>query len=59
MNTVHPDAVFDTGLWTEEILKTRSAAYGLTVDQYKRRNLLKVINISREAYQHIKGGVSR
>jgi len=41
VNTVHPDAVFDTGLWTEEILKTRSAAYGLTVDQYKRRNLLK------------------
>mmetsp|Transcript_59498 Transcript_59498/g.158335 ORF Transcript_59498/g.158335 Transcript_59498/m.158335 type:complete len:503 (-) Transcript_59498:177-1685(-) len=41
VNTVHPDAVFDTGLWTEEVLKTRAAAYGLTVDQYKRRNLLK------------------
>jgi NAD(P)-dependent dehydrogenase (short-subunit alcohol dehydrogenase family) len=33
VNTVHPDAVFDTGLWTQEILETRSKAYGLTVDQ--------------------------
>ncbi|EKX39060.1 hypothetical protein GUITHDRAFT_143855 [Guillardia theta CCMP2712] len=41
VNTVHPDAVFDTGLWSEEVLKTRAAAYNLTVDQYKRRNLLK------------------
>lgn len=41
VNTVHPDAVFDTGLWTQEVLETRSKAYGLTVDQYKRRNLLK------------------
>lgn len=40
INTVHPDAVFDTGLWTEELLAERSAKYGLTVEQYKRRNLL-------------------
>jgi len=41
VNTVHPDAVFDTGIWTQEVLETRSKAYGLTVDEYKRRNLLK------------------
>ena len=41
VNTVHPDAVFDTGIWTQEVLETRAKAYGLTVDQYKRRNLLK------------------
>ena len=40
VNTVHPDAVFDTGLWTDEILAERAARYGLTVDEYKRRNLL-------------------
>ena len=38
---VHPDAVFDTGIWTEEVLEKRAAHYGMTVDAYKRRNLLK------------------
>lgn len=40
VNVVHPDAVFDTGLWTEEIIAQRAKRYGLTVEQYKRRNLL-------------------
>lgn len=40
VNIVHPDAVFDTGLWTEEILANRAASYDMTVDEYKRRNLL-------------------
>lgn len=41
VNMVHPDAVFDTGLWTPELLAARAEHYGLTVDQYKRRNLLR------------------
>ncbi|MGP6170771.1 bifunctional aldolase/short-chain dehydrogenase [Microbacterium sp. A204] len=40
VNVVHPDAVFDTALWTEELLAERASKYGLTVDEYKRRNLL-------------------
>ena len=40
VNVVHPDAVFDTGLWTPALLEERAARYGLTVDEYKRRNLL-------------------
>ena len=40
VNVVHPDAVFDTGLWTPEVLAQRAAHYGLTVEEYKRRNLL-------------------
>lgn len=40
VNVVHPDAVFDTGLWTEELLAARSAEYGMPVDEYKTRNLL-------------------
>jgi rhamnose utilization protein RhaD (predicted bifunctional aldolase and dehydrogenase)/NAD(P)-dependent dehydrogenase (short-subunit alcohol dehydrogenase family) len=40
VNVVHPDAVFDTGLWTDELLAERAERYGLTVDEYKRRNLL-------------------
>ncbi|HEY4022935.1 MAG TPA: bifunctional aldolase/short-chain dehydrogenase, partial [Pseudonocardiaceae bacterium] len=41
VNVVHPDAVFDTGLWTEDVLKQRADHYGVTVEQYKRRNLLR------------------
>ncbi|MFD7660623.1 bifunctional aldolase/short-chain dehydrogenase [Actinosynnema sp. NPDC059797] len=40
VNAVHPDAVFDTGLWTEEVLAQRAAHYGIGVEAYKRRNLL-------------------
>ena len=40
VNSVHPDAVFDTGLWTPELLAERAARYGMTIDEYKRRNLL-------------------
>lgn len=40
VNVVHPDGVFDTGLWTPELLAERAARYGLSVDEYKRRNLL-------------------
>lgn len=42
VNMVHPDAVFDTALWTPELLAQRAEHYGMTPDEYKRRNLLKV-----------------
>ncbi|MGB3405549.1 MAG: bifunctional aldolase/short-chain dehydrogenase [Microcoleaceae cyanobacterium] len=42
LNSVHPNGVFDTGLWTEEILQSRASHYGLTVEEYKKNNLLKV-----------------
>jgi NAD(P)-dependent dehydrogenase (short-subunit alcohol dehydrogenase family) len=48
VNTLHPDAVFDTGLWTEEVLAARAAHYKLTVAQYKKRNVLKVEVTSRD-----------
>ena len=40
VNTVHPNAVFDTSIWTEEVLAGRAAHYGLTVSEYKSSNLL-------------------
>jgi rhamnose utilization protein RhaD (predicted bifunctional aldolase and dehydrogenase)/NAD(P)-dependent dehydrogenase (short-subunit alcohol dehydrogenase family) len=40
VNTVHPDAVFDTALWSPELIAERAARYGMTVDEYKQRNLL-------------------
>lgn len=42
VNSVHPDAVFDTGLWSPELLAERAARYGMTIEEYKRRNLLGV-----------------
>jgi hypothetical protein len=42
VNVIHPTAVFDTGLWTEATLRDRAAAYGMTVDQYRRKNRLGV-----------------
>jgi rhamnose utilization protein RhaD (predicted bifunctional aldolase and dehydrogenase)/NAD(P)-dependent dehydrogenase (short-subunit alcohol dehydrogenase family) len=42
VNMVHPHAVMDTALWTPEILASRAARYGMSVDDYKRNNLLKV-----------------
>jgi rhamnose utilization protein RhaD (predicted bifunctional aldolase and dehydrogenase)/NAD(P)-dependent dehydrogenase (short-subunit alcohol dehydrogenase family) len=42
VNTLHPNAVFDTAIWTDEVLATRAASYGLTVGQYKKNNVLKV-----------------
>ena len=41
INSLHPNQVFDTGLWTEEVLASRAKAYNLTVEQYKKNNLLR------------------
>jgi len=48
VNVIHPNAVFDTGIWTDEVLKTRAASYGLTVEQYKTNNVLRVEVTSRD-----------
>ncbi|MBL9146567.1 MAG: bifunctional aldolase/short-chain dehydrogenase [Verrucomicrobiaceae bacterium] len=42
VNIVHPDAVFDTKLWTPEALQKSAARYGMTVEEYKTKNLMKV-----------------
>ncbi len=48
INSLHPNAVFDTGLWTEEVLQTRAASYGLSVEAYKTNNLLRTEVSSRD-----------
>lgn len=40
VNVLHPNAVYDTALWTEEVLAERASRYGLSVEDYKRANLL-------------------
>jgi rhamnose utilization protein RhaD (predicted bifunctional aldolase and dehydrogenase)/NAD(P)-dependent dehydrogenase (short-subunit alcohol dehydrogenase family) len=41
VNTIHPHAVFDTAIWTEEVLANRAKAYGMSVEEYKTNNVLK------------------
>lgn len=41
-NIIHPDAVFDTKLWTPEALQRSAERYGMTVEEYKTKNLMKV-----------------
>jgi rhamnose utilization protein RhaD (predicted bifunctional aldolase and dehydrogenase)/NAD(P)-dependent dehydrogenase (short-subunit alcohol dehydrogenase family) len=48
VNVVHPNAVFDTGLWTDEVLTARAAQYGLSVEAYKKNNVLGVEITSRD-----------
>lgn len=48
VNVLHPNAVFDTGIWTDEILETRASHYGLTVEEYKTNNILKVEVTSKD-----------
>lgn len=48
VNLVHPNAVFDTGLWTEDVLQSRAASYGLSVAEYKTRNVLETEVTSRD-----------
>jgi len=48
VNVIHPDAVFDTGIWTDEILESRAKHYGLTVEEYKTKNLLKTEITSKD-----------
>lgn len=48
VNIMHPNAVFDTGIWTPEVLTKRAASYGISVDEYKKNNVLKVEITSKD-----------
>lgn len=48
VNSLHPDAVFDTGIWTDEVVRGRAAHYGMSVEQYKTKNVLKTEVTSRD-----------
>ena len=48
VNVIHPNAVFDTGVWTEEVLASRAAAYGMDVESYKKNNVLRTEVASRD-----------
>ncbi|MDH5380415.1 MAG: bifunctional aldolase/short-chain dehydrogenase [Cyclobacteriaceae bacterium] len=41
INVVHPNAVYDTAIWTKEVLNARATHYGLSVEEYKTNNILR------------------
>lgn len=47
VNVVHPNQVFDTAIWTKDVLEKRAKAYGLSIEEYKKSNLLKTEITSR------------
>jgi rhamnose utilization protein RhaD (predicted bifunctional aldolase and dehydrogenase)/NAD(P)-dependent dehydrogenase (short-subunit alcohol dehydrogenase family) len=53
VNVVHPDSVFDTGVWRPEVLQSRARARGLTVEAFKRNNVLDVEVSSRDVAQTV------
>jgi NAD(P)-dependent dehydrogenase (short-subunit alcohol dehydrogenase family) len=48
VNILHPNMVFDTGLWTPELLVKRATNYGISVEEYKTNNLLHVEITSKD-----------
>ena len=48
VNVLHPNQVFDTGIWTQEVLESRARSYGLSVEEYKRNNILKTEITSKD-----------
>lgn len=48
VNTIHPNAVFDTAIWTKEVLASRASSYGLSVEDYKKNNVLCLEVTSRD-----------
>lgn len=48
VNTIHPNAVFDTGVWTDEILQGRADSYGMSVAEYKANNVLHTTVTSKD-----------
>lgn len=48
VNVVHPNAVFDTGIWSEERVAARAAAYGMDAESYRKSNVLGVEVASRD-----------
>src|SRR4029079_14612593 len=48
INTLHPNAVFDTAIWTEDVLASRAKHYGMTVDEYRKNNILRTEVGSRD-----------
>lgn len=48
VNVIHPNQVFDTAIWTPEVLKKRARHYAMSVEEYKSHNLLRLEITSKD-----------
>ena len=48
INTLHPNAVYDTAIWTDEVLAQRAENYGLSIEEYKTANVMKTEVLSHD-----------
>ena len=55
VNSVHPNAVYDTAIWDDDVLASRAAHYGQTVEQYKTSNVLGTELTSSDVAQTLVG----
>lgn len=53
VNVVHPNAVYDTAIWTKEVLEERAEYYGMSVEEYKTDNVLSTEVLSRDVAEMI------
>ena len=53
VNIIHPNAVFDTGIWSNDIIKNRAKSYEMSVEEYKKNNLLKTEITSKDVAELI------
>ncbi len=53
VNVLHPDAVFDTAIWSGGVLEARAKHYGMTVEQYKKKNVLQTEITSRDVAEMV------
>ena len=53
VNMLHPNAVFDTGIWSDDVLQKRAESYGLSVEEYKTNNILKTAITSHDVAQMV------
>ena len=53
VNIIHPNAVFDTGIWSNDVIKNRAKSYEMSVEEYKKNNLLKTEITSKDVAELI------
>ena len=57
VNTVHPNAVFDTAIWTDKVVAERASQYGLSIEEYRSSNLLGVEIASMDVAEMVRAMV--
>lgn len=48
VNVVHPNGVFNTGIWSPEVVEARAQRYGLSIEAYRKNNVLGVEVTSKD-----------